>query len=233
MAPAVVLAWAFHNWLPPFISRSRWHLFSTAALLGVALFLLFFSYMLAKHLIFNSSFTIEISEPVKLDVDSLLGILLLIVTIIVVLIINTRALLFVYRVYAGRYQRMMVFAAGGLILLAGSVFINAFYLFLLLQYGVITLFLFSPKLHLNIYFILSMLLVSAIGYSVIIEALYQEKQANELELRSMRILNNRDRIFEAGFTSTRQNILTDSVLLRKVDNLSGIEGKKADIAEPD
>jgi|AntRauTorckE6833_2_1112554.scaffolds.fasta_scaffold00155_12 signal transduction histidine kinase len=229
LAPAVVLAWAFHNWLPPVASRSRRHLFSSVALLGVALFLLFFSYMLAKHLIFNSGFTIEISEPVKLDVDSLLGILLLIVTIIAVLIINTRALLFVYRVYAGRYFRMLIFAAGGLILFAAAVFINDFYLFLLLQYGVITLFLFSPKLHLNIYFILSMLLVSAIGYSVIIEALYQEKQANELELRSMRILNNRDRIFEAGFTSTRQNILTDSVLLHKVENLSGIEGKEADI----
>lgn len=227
--PVTFFAWAFYNWLPQPQMQHNWHFIPAALLVILSVSSLFFSYMLVKYLIFNSGFTIEISEPVHLNVDSAFGLLLLVSAIISTLLVSTRALLFVTQRWNNKSRRWLIIGLGAVFILAAAILVNWYYLFLLLQYSVIVAFILMPNLRLNVYFILTLLLVSAIGYSVIIENLYYEKQAKELELRAMRILNNRDRIFEARFSDIRQQILDDASLMQKVEKLDIINADDSDI----
>lgn len=173
---------------------------------------LFFSYMMVKNLVFNSEFTIKISEPVQLSAESVFGLMVLSLTLISAWVFATTFIFYLASFGKSPNLKRIIYGLGAISLLVVSLTTNWLYLFLLLQYLVIGVFAFYHKLKVNIYYILVLILVSALGYSVIIEKLYYDKDKKIIELRAMQILNNRDKLLEARISDRTFKIRQDSIV---------------------
>ncbi len=210
---AFIVAMAVYQWKREVFFENRFLnilLLITFVLATIAS--LFFSYMMVKNLVFNAEFTIKISQPVQLSVESVFGLMVLSLTLISAWVFATMFIFYLAAYKKSPILKWVIYSLGAISLLVLSFTTNWLYAFLLLQYLVIGLFAFHPKLKVNIYYILVLILVSALGYSVIIEKLYYDKDKNIIDLRAMQILNNRDKLLEVRISDRIPKIQQDSVL---------------------
>lgn len=228
MIPALVLSWAVFKWvaenkllLKP--SHKPWSpVFFAAALLP-----LFYAYEMIENLVFNSTISIEISKPVQLEFESVLGLGLMAITLIASLLLSASALLCLNQIFKKHPARIWMVVLGVFIIASIAVLVSWLYAFIALQFLVLGYFISIKNGNTGIYFVLSLLFFSAMGYSIIISNKYQIKQEKEIELRAMRILNNRDRILESRFESVYDNIQNDSLL----SDIAKNEASSDDVSE--
>ncbi len=228
MIPVLIISWAAFNWVSDNNARFKQsNKFISPILFAASILPLYYAYSMINNLVFNSAVSIEISKPVQLGFESMLGLVLMAITLIASLLISASALLYLNQIFRKPNTRGRIVLMGIALIAGTTVLVNWLYAFIVLQFLALGYFILMKNGKTGIYFVLSLLFISALGYSIIISNKYQIKQNKKIELRAMRILNNRDRILESRFESVFNNIQNDTVLSKKTKD----EGFSDDIAE--
>lgn len=222
LIPVLVLSWAAFKWVSENNQLlNRRHKLLSPIFFAASILPLYYSYATIENLVFNSTISIEISKPVQLGFESMLGLGLMAISLIASLLISTSALLCLNQIFRKHRSRIGIVMLGLIITTGTAIFFNWLYGFIVLQFLALGYFISIKNGKVGIYFVLSLLFISALGYSIIISNKYQVKQNKEIELRAMRILNNRDRILESRFASVYKDIQSDPALSEKAErNLS-------------
>ena len=181
-------------------------------LMALAVFILFFPYMLIKNLVLNSSIPLSINSLDEIDFTSVLAIITIFSGGLSALLLHLKFIRMAYSLFTKRTLYIISSAIGALTLAYLSLVQNPLYLLLLFQFLVISLSIYYFKARINLTFAAIVLITSSISYSFILEQLNDEKENQQIELRALSLLNNRDRISEYRFYEGADKMSSDPKL---------------------
>lgn len=215
---AVVL-WTFFmthfNWIDSIPKNVRWVL--AFLMMAGATSVLFFPYMLIKNLSLNSSIALSINQPDEVGfVTSLAGLAIFLGGLSTILL-HTKLMNFMYQLTGKSKGYGLYIGIAIAFVVVMALQRNILYLYLAGQLLVIAFALYYLKGRFNLTSILIILAVVSVSYSMLLEALNDEKENNQIRVRAISLLNNRDKISEFRFSEEEQKLNKDNNLQQIMD----------------
>ena len=177
-----------------------------------AVAILFFPYMLIKNLVLNSSIPLSLNQLDEIDFTSVLAIITIFLGGISAVLLHLKLIGISYSLNRqGRFYWFYIALAAGIILYLSYTH-NRLYLFILLQFMISGIFMYYLKGKYTLTFSIAILVAAAVSYSMILESLNEQKERQQIKVRAISLLNNRDKISEYRFYEQTQKMEKDETL---------------------
>ncbi|MCF8334103.1 MAG: hypothetical protein K9I47_08145, partial [Bacteroidales bacterium] len=192
-----IVAWSIFT--TPFdihVSRRIPAFIHSLIIFGLSVWILFFPYMLIKNLVLNSTIPLSINQLDELNFSSTLAGLSIFMGGLSAALIHLKLLIISYGLNRSKHLFWVLCGISIAVVVYLAYDENFLYLFILLQVVIATAGIFLLEGKMNLSFTVILLVTAAVSYSLILGSMNDEKENQQIKVRAISLLNNRDKISE-------------------------------------
>ncbi|MCF8338687.1 MAG: GHKL domain-containing protein [Bacteroidales bacterium] len=223
LAATSIVAWSI--FMTPFdinVKRQIPAFIHSLIIFGFAVWVLFFPYLLIKNLVLNSTIPLSINQLDELNFSSILAGLTIFLGGLSALLIHLKLLNISYSLNSQKKLFGVLWGIGAAVILYLSFIENILYLFILLQVIITAVGIYLLKGQFNLTFIVIIVVAASVSYSLILGSLNNEKENQQIKVRAISLLNNRDKISEYRYyeqvNKLKEDERVDSLVQRYQNN---------------